>query len=369
MGSGGPFARVSQFMYDKPSVLLGRKGTIDKPLYMDTPFWAVDTMYYTEIAADSVPKYVFNYSKCIPFDLFTYGSALPSMTQTTLHALGMPVPNLQDQAKIALFLDNETSKIDVLIEEQRRLINLLKEKRQAVISHAVTKGLNPDALKTPSHVEEMGEIPSNWKILRVRHVSVFTTSGPRGWSERISEFGRLFVQSGDLGESLQIDFYNCKRVNVEDGAESARTLLANGDIVVCITGAKTGNVAVCEGLDEPAFVNQHLCLIRNNSSILPRFLGLLLKSTIGQTYFEKSQYGMKQGLSLEDVRQAPVLLPPISEQREILSFLDSEATKFDELYGSAETAIRLLQQRRSALISAAVTGKIDVRDYTPKEAA
>jgi len=281
----------------------------------------------------------------------------------------VPVPSAQEQASIVRFIEQETANIDGLIEEQQRLIELLKEKRQAVISHAVTKGLNPDALKTTSQVDEIGEIPSHWKILRVRHVSVFTTSGPRGWSERINEFGRLFVQSGDLGESLQIDFDNCKRVNVEDGAESARTLLANGDIVVCITGAKTGNVAVCEGLREPAFVNQHLCLIRTNSSILPRFLGLLLKSTIGQTYFEKSQYGMKQGLSLEDVREAPVLLPPISEQREILSFLDSEAAKFDELYGSSETAIHLLQERRTTLISAAVTGRIDVRNYTPKEAA
>lgn len=281
----------------------------------------------------------------------------------------LPCPPPSEQSLIANFLEQETAKIDALIQKQQQLIELVREKRQAIISHAVTKGLNQDALKTPSQVDEIGEIPSHWKILRVRHVSAFTTSGPRGWSERISELGRLFVQSGDLDESLQIDFDNCKRVNVEDGAESARTLLANGDIVVCITGAKTGNVAVCEGLEEPAFVNQHLCLIRTNSSILPRFLGLLLKSMIGQTYFEKSQYGMKQGLSLEDVREAPVLLPPISEQREILSFLDSEAAKFDELYESSETAIHLLQERRTTLISAAVTGRIDVRNYTPKEAA
>ena len=116
-------------------------------------------------------------------------------------------------------------------------------------------------------------------------------------------------------------------------------------------------------------MNQHLCLIRNNGSVLSRFLGLFLKSKIGQTYFEKSQYGMKQGLSLEDIREAPVLLPPISEQRDILCFLDSHEMKLDELNKSSETAIHQLQERRSALISAAVSGRIDVRKYIPKEAA
>jgi type I restriction enzyme S subunit len=291
------------------------------------------------------------------------------LSQYALDNLQVAYPDPTEQNQIAQFIDRETAKIDALVEEQWQLIELLKEKRQAVILHAVTKGLNPDVPKTPSHIEEVGEIPLHWKIVRVRHVSLFITSGPRGWSENISEVGRLFVQSGDLGEALQIDFANCKRVNVEDGAEASRTLLVNGDTVVCITGAKTGNVAVCEGLREPAFVNQHLCLIRNNGSVLSRFLGLFLKSKIGQTYFEKSQYGMKQGLSLEDIREAPVLLPPISEQRDILCFLDSHEMKLDELNKSSETAIHLLQERRSALISAAVSGRIDVRKYIPKEAA
>lgn len=273
----------------------------------------------------------------------------------------LPVVPLEEQTAIAAFLDRETAKIDALVAEQERLIDLLKEKRQAVISHAVTRGLDPKAPMKDSGVEWLGQVPAHWGLVRVKVAATFTTSGPRGWSERISDEGQIFIQSGDLGENLEISFDTAKRVSVGDDAEAARTRLSDGDVVVCITGAKTGNVAVCDHVIEPAYVNQHLCLIRPSSNILPNFLGSLLKSTLGQTHFELSQYGLKQGLSLENVREAPVVLPPLAEQSLIVTFIKNETAKFDALTAEAERAIKLLQERRTALISAAVTGQIDVR--------
>ncbi len=280
-----------------------------------------------------------------------------------------PIPAKTVQDEIASFLDRETAKIDGLVGEQRRLIELLTEKRQAVISHVVTKGLNPQARMKPSGIEWIGEVPEHWEIHRVKSVSTFTTSGPRGWSERVGEQGSLFVQSGDLHDSLDIEFARSKRVQVDDDAETARTILRDGDVVVCVTGAKTGNVAVCTTVPEPAYINQHLCLIRPNKRILPLFLGVLLKSEFGQTYFSISQYGLKQGLSLEDVKESPVLLPPLVEQTAIVNLLIAETTKFNTLTSEAECAIDLLLERRTALISAAVTGKIDVRGLIESEAA
>jgi len=297
------------------------------------------------------------------------GGLRQSMNFWDVKRLPILVPSPEEQLGIATFLDAETDKIDALIEQMRRLIELLQEKRQSVISHAVTKGLNPDAPMKDSGIEWIGKVPAHWRVLRIKHVSQFTTSGPRGWSDRISEDGSIFVQSGDLDNELRIQFGGCNRVRVEDGAEATRTRLANGDAVVCITGAKTGNVAVCDGLKEPAYVNQHLCLIRGNGSTLPRFLGSILKSSIGQTHFELSQYGMKQGLSLEDIREAPMLAPPPSEQRQILDRLDLDETTLGALSRKAASAIDLLQERRTALISAAVTGKIDVRNLATTEAA
>ena len=270
-------------------------------------------------------------------------------------------PPTFEQTQIATFLDRETAKIDALVAEQQRLMELLKEKRQAVISHAVTKGLNPNAPMKPSGIDWLGNVPAHWEVRRVKSVSTFTTSGPRGWSERVGDEGSLFVQSGDLNQTLGVDFASSKRVSVAADAEAARTLLNDGDVVVCITGAKTGNVAVCTSVPEAAYINQHLCLIRPNSDVLPVFLAVLLKCDLGQTYFDFSQYGLKQGLSLEDVREAPVLIPPLTEQTSIVSYVDSESAKFDTLTAEAQRAIDLLQERRTALISAAVTGQIDVR--------
>lgn len=287
-----------------------------------------------------------------------------------LHSrLPLLVPPAQEQECIADFLGRETAKIDALVAGQRRLMELLKEKRQAVISHAVTKGVNPDAPKKGSGIEWLGDVPAHWAVRSVRRVSAFLTSGPRGWSEKLGEEGRLFIQSGDLDDSLQIDFSAAKRVQVGEDAEADRTRLLEGDVVVCITGAKTGNVAVCAGLPELAHINQHLCLIRLNESILPAFLGAFLKSSAGQTYFDLSQYGLKQGLSLQDVRDSTILVPPLDEQASIVEFIAKETKKFDALSAAADRAVNVLQERRSALISAAVTGQIDVRGFVDQEAA
>ncbi len=295
------------------------------------------------------------------------GAARDGLNFAQISKLALTLPPITEQTKIASFLDRETSKIDGLVGEQRRLMELLKEKRQAVISHAVTKGLNPHAPLKPSGIEWLGDVPEHWEVRRVKTVSSFITSGPRGWSERIGEAGSLFVQSGDLNDRLEVEFATAKRVQVDDDAESTRTRLFDGDVVVCVTGAKTGNVAVCATIPEAAYVNQHLCLVRPTSDVLPLFLGVLLKSRLGQTYFEVSQYGLKQGLSLEDVKEAPVLLPSVDEQRRIIAFIDTETMKIDTLTAEAERGIELLQERRTALISAAVTGKIDVRGLAETE--
>lgn len=283
----------------------------------------------------------------------------------TFGSLYCVLPPLPEQLSIAAFLDRETAKIDSLIAEQEKLIALLAEKRQATISHAVTRGLNPDAPMRDSGVEWLGEVPAHWVVRRLKTVSEFTTSGPRGWSERIGEEGSLFIQSGDLNDALEVEFADAKRVAVEIDAEARRTRLLDGDVVVCITGAKTGNVAVCQFVPEVAFVNQHLCLIRPNQEVLPPYLGAVLKSRVGQTQFDLSQYGLKQGLSLENVKDLLITLPSLSEQGNIVAHINAETKRLSALRVEAARAVLLLRERRSALISAAVTGQIDVRSTRP----
>ncbi len=283
----------------------------------------------------------------------------------------MPVvlPPLPEQIQIARFLDHETAKIDALIREQERLIELLQEKRQAVISHAVTKGLDPDVPMKDSGVKWLGDVPAHWEAVRVKHVATFLTSGPRGWSDFITEIsGDVFLQSGDLDDNLGLKLDTAKRVRPPLGAEGMRTKLKNGDVVVCITGANTGRVAVVEDLQRRTFINQHLSLIRTSPSrIDARYMALCLSSLPGRSYFDVVQYGLKEGLSLSNVHEAPIALPSSEEQELIVRTLNKLIDKFNSLSEVTSEQIALLKERRSALISAAVTGKIDVRSWQPPQ--
>jgi len=137
-GSGGIFGNATEFLYSGESVLLGRKGTVDKPLYVNGKFWTVDTMYFTEIEKPVFPKWFFYSCLTIHFDYYQYGSAVPSMTQEDLHNIKFSTPSLMEQKEIAYFLDKTTAKIDNLITKSTQAIDLLKEKRTALISAAVT---------------------------------------------------------------------------------------------------------------------------------------------------------------------------------------------------------------------------------------
>lgn len=178
LGSGGVFAYASDFLYDGESVLLGRKGTIDKPLHVTGRFWTVDTMYWTKIRPNASGRFAYYTALDIPFDYYSTNTALPSMTKGALSAHLVARPALAEQTHIAAFLDRETAKIDALVAEQERLIELLKEKRQAVISHAVTKGLNPSAPMKDSGSEWLGEVPAHWAATRLKHATSLIVDCP-----------------------------------------------------------------------------------------------------------------------------------------------------------------------------------------------
>ena len=137
-GSGGVFTYSSKYIYDQESVLLGRKGTINKPLYVTSPFWAVDTMFYSQVKQGVHGKYVYYQALGFPYDRYSSNTALPSMTQTDLLNLSVTIPLISEQIEITQFLDNENAKFDNLIGTQSQLIEKLKEYRSSIISHAVT---------------------------------------------------------------------------------------------------------------------------------------------------------------------------------------------------------------------------------------
>lgn len=365
IGSGGQFANATRYLYDGESVLLGRKGTIDKPLYIHGRFWTVDTMFYTEVAAGASAKFLYYNALTIPFQYYSTSTALPSMTQGDLLNHPCAIPALEEQNQIARFLDHETARIDALIEEQQRLIELLKEKRQAVISLAVTKGLDPTVPMKDSGVEWLGEVPAHWEVTRLRRICVEINDINHVMPVAV-ESGVPFLSAKDLLDDGTLNFTeDIKMISESDFMTLSKKICPRrGDIIYSRIGACLGKARLVE-TDDRFLVSYSCCVVRVIESIAcPRFIQHLLDGEMILTEARMRTQGIGvPDLGLGEIGRFPIALPPVREQQLIARYLDDKAGKFDTLTTEAKRATNLLQEHRSALISAAVTGKIDVRDW------
>jgi len=276
-------------------------------------------------------------------------------------------PPLSEQLCITDFLDRETAKIDGLVAEQRRLIELLKEKRQAVISHAVTKGLNPNATMKPSGIEWLGDVPAHWSIVpiglrySVQLGKMLDTSKITG--DHLRPYLRVFdVQWGKITtEDLpQMDFDENARVKYR---------LSPGDLLVNEGGSYPGRSAIWNGEIDECYYQKALHRMRayNANEDTTLFLFYLMFWAANQGVFVAGGNETTiEHLPAEKLRRYRFAFPPINEQQAIASYLSIETAKFDALTTEAQRAIDLLQERRNTLISAAVTGQIDVRKLSEK---
>ena len=301
----------------------------------------------------------------------TYGAKMPRASWDFLGSLGMPTPSEKEQAAIANFLDRETAKIDALIAEQERLIELLQEKRQAVISHAVTKGLNPDALMKDSGVEWLGEVPEHWEETNIKRISkIYGRIGFRGYTvdDIVDEGdGAIALAPGNLKEkgfSLNKKTY----ISWEKYEESPEIMIKQGDVLLVKTGSTFGKCCYIDRLNEAATLNPQMVVFKE---IIPEneFFYYQLRSTYVQAVIQN----MNKGSALPTITQEAIgsiklFIPPINEQQSILAQLSKTLIGNEELLDNSRKAISLLSERRSALISAGVTGQIDVRNLFPEEA-
>lgn len=365
IGSGGQFSYASQFTYNKASVLLGRKGTIDKPLYVNEPFWTVDTMYYTDINEDVDPKFLYYLALTIQFSRYATNTALPSMTQENLGNYVFAIPtNSDNRKKIAAFLDHETAKIDALIEKQQRLIELLKEKRQAVISHAVTKGLNPNASMKDSRVEWLGEVPAHWDLRPLKYLCSFSGGGTPS-KDNLSYWtdGNIpWVSPKDM-KSFWINDSQDKITQAAVQGSSTNFIDAGALLVVVRSGILQRTIPIAINT-VPVTLNQDMKALSFVAEINVQFAANFILGNIPPLLLEWSKEGATvESIEHEYLSSSVFPVPPYDEQLEINATIRNRMESFDALEQQASTAISLLQERRTALISAAVTGKIDVRDW------
>ena len=362
IGSGGEFARASEYLYEGESVLLGRKGTIDRPLYINGAFWPVDTMFYTTIKQETCAKYLYYCALTIRFDLYSTSTALPSMTQADLSNIHFATPELEEQTAIATFLDRETAKIDGLIAEQEKLITLLAEKRQATISHAVTKGLNPAAPMKDSGVAWLGEVPAHWSLPKLKHFASFAGGGTPSRDNLAFWDGDIpWVSPKDMKFELIEGAEECI---TEVGLNSSSSnLVPPGRVLMVVRSGILKHTI-------PVAINRVVVALNQDMKAI-RFA----EKCCDSHFFMRWVQGLndvlllawaKQGATVESIEhsylaETIIPLPPVVEQTAIAAFLDRETAKIDGLIAEQEKLITLLKERRAALISAAVTGKIDVR--------
>lgn len=273
-----------------------------------------------------------------------------------------PVPTYREQQLIATFLDQETAKIDALIEKQQRLIELLKEKRQAVISHAVTKGLNPNAPMKDSGVEWLGEVPAHWRITQIKYVAELNPR--KALIELKPSLECNFVPMEKLKtESLLLD-----EIRTVEEVISGYTCFCDEDILMAkVTPCfENRNIAIARGLKNGVgFGSTEIYVLRTVKHVSNSFLLFRLQ----ENEFMRMATGAMTGagglkrVPTDFVNSFKFAIPPIPEQLEICSFIEKQKKRYDSLESLARNQVELLQKRRTALISAAVTGKIDVRDW------
>jgi type I restriction enzyme, S subunit len=274
------------------------------------------------------------------------------------------VPSITEQTTIAAFLDRKTAEIDSIISKKERLIELYEEEKAAIINHAVTKGLNPAAKMKDSGIEWLGEIPEHWETAELRRYINFITSGSRGWAEHYSDEGKIFVRIGNLTRnSIGLDLSDIQRVQPPDGAEGERTKIEKGDILFSIT-AYIGSVAVATDEIVGSYINQHIALVRPCfKKIYPQFVAYLACSDFGQIQLIEQGYGgTKVQLSLDDVKSLRIPIAPLKEQLAIVQHIETKCSRIDAIISKFKRQIELLKEYRTALISEAVTGKIDLRN-------
>ena len=364
IGSGGVFARSRNYMYDGDVVLLGRKGTIDKPLFYSGKFWTVDTMFYSTALNGNNIKFMYYSSLLIPFSYYSTATALPSMTQSDLNNHMLCLPSISEQQKIADFLDKKTAQLDkvkALLEEQ---IQKLKDYRASLIYETVTKGLDKTVPMKDSGIDWIGQVPQGWGVSKLKFIlekgSNSIKVGPFGSSlsgDAIRSSGKwVYNQRNVLDNNFtETDFY----ISEAKCKELKNFSVSSGDILLTTRGT-IGRVAIvpkkyCEGIIHP-------CLMKfkvDSKIVLPE----LIKYLFNDIPLVREQLNFLSNSTTIDVIYSynlkNIIIPtiPIEEQYSILEVLDRQTSDVDSLIKIKQKQIENINKQRQTLIYDYVTGK------------
>jgi type I restriction enzyme, S subunit len=348
------------------SLFVSIAGTVGKPCVTGIKACIHDGfVYFPRLRVDQRLLYrIFEAGICYG-GLGKFGTQL-NLNTDTIGSIRVAIPPDDELQGILSFLDSEIAKIDALISEQRRLIELLNEKRSAVVSKLVTKGLNPNTPTKDSGVAWIGRIPAHWSVSRLQYIAKSGTSITYGIVQAGPhiENGIPYIKTSDMsGDVLPLDGYS--KTSPEIDASYTRSKVSQGDLVIAIRATVGKCLPVPKELDG-ANLTQGTAKLSPGTRVRSQFLLRYINSLPVQAYLSSASKGATfKEITLETLRKTPVLVPPLNEQCQIEAETQGVEDKLKDLIAEAGAAEALLLERRRALISAAVTGKIDVRAVMP----
>lgn len=350
IGSGGVFARARNYMYDGDVVLLGRKGTIDKPLFYSGKFWTVDTMFYSTALNGNDIKFMYYSSLLIPFSYYSTATALPSMTQSDLNNHVLCLPSISEQQKIADFLDKKTAQLDTvksLLEEQ---IQKLKDYRASLIYETVTKGLDKTVPMKDSGIDWIGQVPEGWKIGRVKDAFKLRSEKNFRPIEEVQLLS-LYTEFGVFPHGDREEKGN-KAVSTE-----GYKIVYKKDIVVNIILAWMGSIGISEydGVTSPAYD-----IYEPLEGVCSKFFHYLFRTEAfaGQCYkYGKGIMKMRWRTYSDDFKTIEIPIPDYNSQVNIVKFLDNKIKIINQLIDIKQEQIENINKQRQTLIYDYVTGK------------
>ena len=366
-GGNGLRGYSDSYTHDGEYVLIGRQGALCGNInYADGKFWASEHAVVVTPQENCDIKWLGETLRAMDLNQYSVSAAQPGISVDRISSIKIAVPPIEEQRQISKFIDRETAEIDALVAEKERMLALLEEKRQALISHIVTRGLDPNAPLKPSGLPWLGDIPQHWDIRRLKFVADVQTGLTLGKTYTEKDLARCpylrvaNVQDGFLDLS-QITEIEIPRRDV------SRYQLKYGDVLMTEGGDfdKLGRGYVWESQIENCLHQNHIYAVRPHTEYLePHFLAILMTSHYGKAYFTSIS---RQTTNLATINQTNLLnlflpIPPVSEQKEIVAHLAKISSDSENLLTSIQTSIALLKERRSALITAAVTGQIPLED-------
>jgi len=362
-GGNGVRGYTSSYTHDGKYPLIGRQGALCGNInYASGKFWASEHAVVVNVHDGHVVRWLGEVLRSMNLNQYSQSAAQPGISVEVIGSLSIPVPSWAEQEAIANYLDRETARIDGLIAEKERMLALLEEKRAALISRVVTRGLDPNAPLKPSGLEWLDEIPTHWDICQLKRT---WASSDYGLSESIKDEGDIAVLRMSCIVDGRVDVSKSGMITEVDG----HLLLRRNDLLFNRTNsldqiAKVGLVDFDP--KEPLTFASYLVRIRTNNRAMPQYLVALLNASLFLGFARKNAIPAIGQANLSPTRYGEIRipLPPKAEQEEIVTFLKRDAETSTPVGEHIRSSINLLKERRAALISAAVTGQISLEEMT-----